>query len=93
MNKGKMLEALKRLGEDPQAVQVQVSKFQLWCLLSAVQLACRHPKYTGPSRPIVEQTARAMAEPLLANDPELRLLWEMGWQKRFDEPFADPPRE
>ncbi len=82
----KFLQAIERLCKDKQPVQVEMSKHELWCILSTIQLACRHPHFDGPTRKIVEQIARQLGKVIVANDTDLRMLFEMGWQSKFDEP-------
>lgn len=82
--KERFLAAIGRLARDPQPVHIELSKFDLWCLLSAVQLACRHPSFTGPSRQVVEGTARTIGDALTANDLDLRLCFAAGWESSFD---------
>lgn len=81
----KFILALERLFNDQQRVQADMSKGELWSLLSAVQLACRHPRFTGPTREIVERAARQLGAVLVANDQDLRMLFEMGWNPQFDD--------
>lgn len=81
----RFIKAMERLFTDQQPVEVTMSKHQLWCLITAVQLACRHPHFNGPTRDIVEKTAKDMAAPIVANDNDLKMLLEMGWNPQFDE--------
>lgn len=81
----KFLAAITRLFEDQQPLHIETSKQQMWCLLTAVQLACRHPKFNGPTRKIVEPLARQIGVALVANDTDLKMLFEMGWREEFDE--------
>lgn len=84
IEKERFLAAIGRLAQDPQPVRLELSKFDLWCLLSTVQLACRHPRFTGPSRDVVERIARRIGAALTANDADLRLCFAAGWEKSFD---------
>ncbi len=84
MNQDKILAALGRLAEDKQPVRLECSKFELWCALSAMQLAFRHPSYRGPSRTHAERFHDEVGRVLCSNDPDLRLLFEMGRDRRFD---------
>jgi hypothetical protein len=43
-----------------------------------VQLACRHPGFTGSARRVVEGVARTILQQL-ATDPDLRTLADAGW--------------
>lgn len=82
----RFLAALKRMAMDPQPVQIELRKTDLWCLLATVQMACRNPNFQGPTRVLVERLARRLAQPLTANDADLRLLFAAGWQETFDVP-------
>lgn len=84
-DQSKFTAAMERLFKDPQPVQIQISKQELWCFLCAIQLACRHPRFNGPTRKITEATARQLGAVLIANDPDLKMLFEMGWQEQFDD--------
>lgn len=81
----KFLDAVERLFKDEQPVQLEMTKQQVWCMLTAVQLACRHPYFNGPTRQIVEEVSRKIGDALSANDPDLKMLFAMGWDKQFDE--------
>lgn len=81
----KFIDALLRLSQDKQRVEINVGKYELWCLLTAIQLACRHPKFIGPTREVVEPLARDFGNAIAANDSDLRMLFEMGWNPEFDE--------
>lgn len=84
--------AIDRLMSDQQPLTVQMSRFQAWCLVGAVQLATRHPQFTGLTRLIAESVAREISAALSANDTDLRQLALMGWQQQFDEPIFDGKR-
>jgi hypothetical protein len=86
MSEERFLAAIGRLAMDQQPVQVNIGKFDLWCLLGAVQLACRHPDFIGPSRNLAEKVARDLYFSLTANDRDLQMCASMGWLKQFDEP-------
>lgn len=90
MKQEKFVAAVERLFKDEQPVELTISKQQLWCLITAVQLACRHPLFTGPTRKIVDEVVNKIAAPLVANDPDLRLLYQMGCDPRFDEKRSEP---
>jgi hypothetical protein len=63
---------------------VAATPLQLWSVLSAVQLACRHPGFNGPTRKIVEEVARRIQN-LVASDGALAVIAERGWNPKFDE--------
>lgn len=80
----RFLAALERMALDPQPVQINLSKSDLWCLLASVQMACRNKHFKGPTRENIERLARRLGEPLVANDADLRLLFAAGWEESFD---------
>lgn len=57
---------------------------KLYCMLSAVQLACRHPNFTGSAREHAEEMANELAKALFRDDAAMKQLWEQGWQQQFD---------
>src|SRR5678815_74571 len=91
MNPNPLETALVELFKDPQQVQFEISKTLAWQLCSVIQLACRHPNFTGPTRKSTESFAREVLQSLCANNNDLRQLAEMGWHKQFDEVIAQPP--
>ena len=86
------MAALGRLAADPQRLTIEISKYDLWILLGTIQLACRHPQFIGPTRFASENLCRLLGEVLTNNDPDLRLLFAMGWEKNFDEPRKARPQ-
>jgi hypothetical protein len=83
------IQALERLFNDPASLLLELSPGELFCLIAAAQLACRHPHFRGVTRQMAEETARGLAGALLAHaaqDPDLALLLEQGWNSAFDEP-------
>lgn len=86
MNSNQFLASMERLSADPQAVRLDIPKVLAFQLISVVQLACRHPGFDGPTRANVEPLMRDLGRAISANDPDLRMLIEMGWQKQFDVP-------
>jgi len=61
-----------------------MSSLEAWALLSHVQLACRHPENTGPTRAIAVRIARQMQRQI-APDGALAIVAEQGWHKEFDQ--------
>lgn len=88
-SKSKILDAIARLFQDKQPVQVEMTKMQLWQIICTIQLACRHPHFQGPTRVEVEGFARQMGNILSANDRDLKMLLEMGWDPKYDEVHHD----
>lgn len=80
-----MMDAMIRLFQDKQPVRIEFTKQQLWMILATIQLACRHPKFNCPTRQAVEEWAREVGAAIVSNDQDLRMLFEMGWNKQFDK--------
>ena len=82
------LEELKALREDDSPLVLTVTRWHLWCLLSAVQLASRHPQ--GRESEII-QTAMAIARDCQAEAAPTAVLAsiaEQGWWDLSDPKFC-----
>lgn len=66
---------------------LDLSGGQVFMLIAAIQLLCRHPGFQGPTREFVEAFARKL-QASLSVSPQLRGSIEMGW-----DPVMDIPRE
>ena len=90
-------QALENLFHCPERARIELSHGDVWCLVSAIQLACRHPQFQGPIRDKVESIARSLGEALVGRHPGLLNVYEAGWpRKSEDAPAAvrvDPPPE
>ena len=60
------------------------SPLEAWALLCQVQLACRHPENTGPTRDVAVRIARGFQRQI-ATTPALAIVAECGWSKEFDQ--------
>jgi hypothetical protein len=66
-------------------MQVCSTQLQFWSVVCAIQLASRHPSaIASPSLQIAIQWAREVGAALSANDADLRLLMNMGWEQTCD---------
>lgn len=72
---------LFRSGE---GIRIEATPATWWCMMSAVQLACRHPDFDGPTRHIAEQAARQIQR-LIAPSGALAIVAERGWNPDHDE--------
>jgi hypothetical protein len=61
---------------------MECSCLDLWCLLSAVQLACRHPEFKGPTREIAEALAREIFDEMDIT-PAIREVARRGWARNM----------
>ncbi len=58
--------------------------YELWCLLSAVQLALKDPGFVGAPRENAEAAANELAKAVYGKHEGMKQLWEHGWQQQFD---------
>jgi hypothetical protein len=79
-----LIEELTALREDETPVVVHLTRWHLWCLMSTVQLASRHPAAaeTLPIQIAVE-VARQI-QPIAAPTPALAEVAAMGWDMTQD---------
>lgn len=56
----------------------------IWSLMSAVQLALRHPNFNGPTARYAADAVRQIEEKV-ALTPALKQVAEMGWHKEYDQ--------
>jgi hypothetical protein len=66
-------------------IRLLLTPLDMWILLSQIQLACRHPENTGPSREHAERIARQFQE-IVAFKGALRIVAERGWDAQYDVP-------
>jgi hypothetical protein len=64
-------------------IVLELTAVEAWILLSQIQLACRHPENTGPSRKMVEGLARRIQD-VLAQTPALYAIAQRGWDPDYD---------
>lgn len=62
---------------------MECNLLDMWCLLGAVQLACRHPEFNGPTRKIAEELARTIYDGMDVS-PVMREVARRGWDTQFD---------
>lgn len=71
-----------------QPVVIESDALTMWCVASSIQLACRHPDNTGPTRQMAEAFAREVFNQV-ATTPALKEVAEMGWNPEFDGPWDE----
>lgn len=71
------------LTKQAQRLVISMTPIEAWCLLCQVQLACRHPENTGPTRDIAIKIARQFQQ-RIASSGALAIVAERGWHKEFD---------
>ena len=72
------IDELRRAAASNPGVTLLLGFAEAWCLMAALQLACRHPHWSGPSRSVAEQIARSL-QSRLAVTPALAAVAERGW--------------
>jgi hypothetical protein len=74
----------RELVERTHRLVLSLTPLEAWALLSQVQLACRHPENTGPTRAIAVQIARQFQRQI-AGEGALARVAEEGWHTEFDQ--------
>jgi hypothetical protein len=67
-------------------VILQIDFLTALCVISALQLACRHPRFIGPTRQIVEQATREWAANMSVT-PAIKAVLEAGFDPEHDAPI------
>ncbi len=81
-------EALLRM----KRAEEEAEGLRAWCLLAAIQLACRHPNFKGATRRITEQAARRLQDALLPKGSALAEVAERGWHEEYDVAWPERAR-
>jgi hypothetical protein len=68
--------------ETPLAVQINIK--EAWLLISALQLAIRHPGLSPVMKQTLKKIARDFQQPITQRHPETARLFEMGWHPAYD---------
>lgn len=71
-------------------VEFVLTGVEAWALLSAIQLATRHPRFTGPTAQIAAKIARGV-ESQLAVTPALAAIAAAGWDQIADDVAQPAP--
>jgi hypothetical protein len=79
--------ALKAIGN----LHLEISAGSALALIGALQLACRHPGFVGPTRREVEGLARTLQRRMAAESDLVGRVLERGWYPVFDH-RPDPER-
>lgn len=69
----------KALFDDPQPLDIQISKFQAWCLMAAVQLAAKHPQAMEYSAMVEACAIARVLQGTIAKTPRLISVAKKGW--------------
>ena len=65
-------------------VVIETNAITALCIISQIQLACRHPGNTGISRQTGEAFARELQQQLSELVPDWSVVLEMGWNPDYD---------
>ncbi len=82
------VKEFKELCDETSEIAVFMQPIQLWSVLSAIQLAMRHPKFPRNTREIVEPVARQI-QACVAHGGALAVIAERGWHREWDESPVD----
>jgi hypothetical protein len=63
---------------------LEINGVEAICIIGAIQLATRHPKFNGPSREIAEKFARDLQAAVVEKFPSAAMTLHMGWDQNFD---------
>ena len=67
-------------------LEMHIGRVELMCMVSALQLALRHPHFPPHNRRIVEDIARKMIKYGFADFPATQSVLERGWDPAYDDP-------
>ena len=77
---------ITQLHKDGIALVLDLNPVQAVALIGAVQLAFRHPSYTGPSRQVVENIVHELEKLFAVHDvPNIIEVIHRGWDQQYDE--------
>jgi hypothetical protein len=84
MNADQFIEATHRVMSDQTPLTVNISIMQAWLMVSAVQLAWRHPGLSGAMKRHLREIADQFGDRIVEIHPESRDLLDAGWQPEYD---------
>jgi len=67
-----------------QHVKINSDFMTMWSVASSIQLACRHPQFTGPTAHEAQLFAEMIFDKI-ATTETLKEVAEKGWDQNFDE--------
>ena len=76
--------ALKRLSETHPTILFELAPAEMMSIVGGLQLALRHPNFTGPSAQICRKWIRAFQEQIAQEEPVVADVIEMGFNPEFD---------
>lgn len=77
---------IKQLAQQNMTVTLRLRPDEAMALIAAIQLACRHPRFTGPS----SQVVRRIVDWMQSEFPQYGVLHVLevirrGWEPQYDE--------
>lgn len=84
MNDRQAEEIVRECMTDERPLTVHITIKDAWLLISAIQLACRHPELSVYMKDSLFSSAKMFQQQVEAVHPEAHELIEMGWDTRFD---------
>lgn len=82
---------IEHLSKQSVVINLQLTPDQAMAMVGALQLACRHSGYTGPSRVIVERIVHwVQSEFLQYRCPTIIEVIRRGWDSNYDTPKEKP---
>ena len=86
IDEAKALAEMKAVANEPMTLGILGG--EMITLISAVQLACRHPNWTGQSREVVERLMRNWQNIIADPDSQMWRVLEAGWNPEYDTSSA-----
>ena len=77
-------EQFKQLTQNKDLIVFEVSPLDAWAILSAIQIAIRHPKCNGEIAERAVEVARTIQEHI-ASEGVLKTVADMGWNPEHDQ--------
>jgi len=84
MSKEEAMRVTAEVMQDETPLTVTISIKEAWLLVSALQLACRHPGLSGFMHRALKKIALQFQQAITERHPEARVPFEMGWNPAFD---------
>ena len=79
----------ERLAEECGPLILELDPMHAWVLLSAIQLALRHPLFDGPSAELAEDTGWTIQRLFADVSPELGELAALGFDPAYDRIYDE----
>ena len=84
MNKQRFMRIATVVMQDERPLPVEINIKEAWFLVSALQLATRHPAMESRQKRHITEIGRQFQNAIVAAHPEAQELLEAGWHSQFD---------